>query len=180
MRTFDHSFVCLLGFMFLLLCTSDLVFVYLFVQRSYHDCFHLPSTNDTKPSASKAKESVKRLIWAKTDVTISKDGKQTFAYPFLLDSNVMEKCYLQHMIVLKPFAATYGNLETEWVDMVQDINSKVGDDGKPIFSPPLVVHTAKDRLKEYVKFANLEHSHILKSTGYDNMPTSCSPLEGLS
>jgi hypothetical protein len=114
---------------------------------------------------------VKRLIWAKTDVSTSKDGKQTFAYPFLLDSNVMEKCYLQHMIALKPFAATYGNLETEWADMVQDINSKVGDDGKPIFSPPLVVRTAKDRLKDYVKFANSEHSHILNSTGCDNMPT---------
>jgi hypothetical protein len=55
--------------------------------------------------------------------------------------------------------------------MVQGINGKVGDDGKPFVSPPLVVCTAKDRLKDYVKIANLEHSHIIKSTGCDNMPT---------
>jgi hypothetical protein len=54
--------------------------------------------------------------------------------------------------------------------MVNDINKEIGDDGKPVFSPPLVVRTAKDRLKDYVKFANGIHSHVVNSTGCDNMP----------
>jgi hypothetical protein len=31
-----------------------------------------------------------------------------------------------------PFAASYGNLESGWNDMVNNINKEIGDDGKPV------------------------------------------------
>jgi hypothetical protein len=72
----------------------------------------------------------------------------------------------------------YGNLESGWNDTVNDINKEIGDEGKPVFSPPLVVRTAKDCLKDYVKFANGIHSHVVNSTGCNNMPTR-TEIQGL-
>jgi hypothetical protein len=126
--------------------------------------------NTTTPVTTARVKRVNRLIWAKTEATAVQDGKQGVIHPFLFDSNVKEKIFLRYLVAQSPFAASYGNLESGWNDMVNDINKEIGDDGQPVFSPPLVVRTAKDRLKDYVKFANGIHSHVVNSTGCDNIP----------
>jgi hypothetical protein len=88
--------------------------------------------NITTPVISAQAKRVNRLIWAKTEATAVQDGKQGFIHPFLFDLNVKEKIFLWYFVAQSPFAASYGNLESGWNDMVSNINKEIGDDGKPV------------------------------------------------